>query len=80
MLTAIAAHPDLVAVVKDLQLYAMEVLVNASEAKAAMKLYNKFALTEDQCPQLKPLCERGALAWHVSSGHLDMLEGLVTRR
>lgn len=65
---------------KGLQRTAVEALVNASQAKSAMKLFRRFKMTESDCPQLRSLCERSALSWHVSLEHLDILEGRMSRR
>eukprot|EP00750_Incisomonas_marina_P028123 INCI647.1.p1 GENE.INCI647.1~~INCI647.1.p1 ORF type:complete len:416 (-),score=56.51 INCI647.1:1571-2818(-) len=77
---AIHGQSQLEALVKGLQRTAVEALVNASQAKSAMKLFRKFKMTESDCPQLRSLCERSALSWHVGAEHLDILEGQMSRR
>ena len=80
-LTAVLQRsPQLAAIVNSLQRLAVNQLVQARNAKAAMKLYRRFQLTEADAPELRQLCERNALAWHVAAGHLDMLEGRISRR
>lgn len=77
---AVAKSKQRVLLIKHVQILAIETLIHNSNSKGALKLFNKYGLDESECPNVRHACERAALSWHVSSGNLDFLEGLLTRR
>jgi hypothetical protein len=77
---AVASSPALASALKQLQILAVELVVKESNSKVAFKLFQRFALTEDEQPDVRPLCEATSLRWHVAAQHVDMLEGLLSRR
>ena len=77
---AVEGDDQLVALVKQLQHYSIDALVNSGDSKNALKIFRKFGFSESDAPNVRILCERKALAWHVSTQHMDLLEGLLRRR
>lgn len=59
---------------------AMKNIIAARKQKCAMKLFRAFGFTEEQYPDLRSLCERETLSWHVRMQNTDTLQGYLSRR